>query len=106
MIKHYELEIDPDNPFYNCQLDRKKYANVLLDIVSTYNEGFVLAINNKWGTGKTTFIKMWEQELKKNGFQTVMFNAWENDFEKLEKVKVFSQKYNCIVLMRLNVIVI
>jgi len=81
MIKHYELEIDPDNPFYNCQLDRKKYANVLLDIVSTYNEGFVLAINNKWGTGKTTFIRMWEQELKKNGFQTVMFNAWENDFE-------------------------
>ncbi|MBN8567547.1 MAG: NTPase, partial [Flavobacteriales bacterium] len=81
MIKHYELEIDPDNPFYNCQLDRKKYANVLLDIVSTYNEGFVLAINNKWGTGKTTFIKMWEQELKKNRFQTVMFNAWENDFE-------------------------
>lgn len=83
MIKHNEIEIPEEKgkAFENCQLDRKKYADVLTNIVSTYADGFVLAINNKWGTGKTTFIRMWNQDLKDNDFQTVLFNAWENDFE-------------------------
>lgn len=80
-IKHKEILIEPENPFANCKLDRKKYSEVLTGIINAYSEGFVFAINNKWGTGKTTFIKMWEQDLKNNGFQTVYFNAWENDFE-------------------------
>lgn len=29
-----------------------------------------------------------------------LIGAWENDFDKLEKVKVFSQKYDCIVLIK------
>lgn len=80
-IRHKEIEIVAGSPFTNCQLDRQQYANVLTSIVSTYAEGFVLAINNKWGTGKTTFVKMWEQDLKDKEYQTVYFNAWENDFE-------------------------
>lgn len=81
MIKHKEIDIAAENPFANCKLDRKQYAKVLTSIVDTYADGFVLAINNKWGTGKTTFVKMWEQDLKDNKYQTVYFNAWENDFE-------------------------
>ena len=81
MIKHSELEILTESPFANCKLDRKKYAQVLTNIINSYSYGFVLAINNKWGTGKTTFVKMWEQDLKNKDFQTVYFNAWENDFE-------------------------
>lgn len=83
MIKHNEIEIPEEKgkAFDNCQLDRKKYADVLTNIISTYADGFVLAINNKWGTGKTTFIRMWNQQLIDNGYKTVLFNAWENDFE-------------------------
>jgi predicted KAP-like P-loop ATPase len=80
-IKHYEIEIEPENPFANCKLDRQKYSGVLTKIIKSYPYGFVLALNNKWGTGKTTFMKMWEQDLKNNDFQTLYFNAWENDFE-------------------------
>lgn len=80
-IKHSDIEIEPLKPFANCKLDRQKYANVLTGILNSYSDGFVLAINNKWGTGKTTFIKMWEQDLKDKNYQTVYFNAWENDFE-------------------------
>lgn len=80
-IKHYEIEIEEENPFANCKLDRKKYSTVLTNIINSYPFGFVLALNNKWGTGKTTFVKMWEQDLKNNDFQTLYFNAWENDFE-------------------------
>lgn len=80
-IKHYEIEIEEENPFANCKLNRQKYSSILTNIINSYPYGFVLALNNKWGTGKTTFVKMWKQDLKNNGFQTLYFNAWENDFE-------------------------
>lgn len=100
MIKHNEIEIIPGQPFFNCKLGRQKYATVLTKIVDSYPNGFVLAINNKWGTGKTTFIKMWEQELKDNDYQTVYFNAWENDFENnpltalMGELKILTNKIN------------
>jgi predicted KAP-like P-loop ATPase len=79
-IKHHEIAIPKDTPFVNCKLQREPYAKVLTEIVGTFADGFVLAINNEWGTGKTTFAKMWMQSLSNDGFQTVYFNAWENDF--------------------------
>ena len=90
-IKHQELVIPKDKPFENCQLDREKYASVLTDIVESYSEGFVLSINNAWGTGKTTFIKMWKQHLENQGFQTIYFNAWENDFDSNPLVAIMSE---------------
>src|SRR5690349_14588264 len=78
--KHNDIDIDIQDPFKNCKLGRKQYADVLTSIISTYAEGFVLAINNEWGTGKTTFVRMWQQQLKNGGFATLYFNAWENDF--------------------------
>ena len=40
----------------------------------------VLAVDAAWGTGKTTFIGMWSQHLRNQGFPVVPFNAWETDF--------------------------
>ncbi len=80
-IKHTEIEIDPQSPFANCKLGRAKYANILTNIVGNYKDGFVLAINNEWGAGKTTFIKMWQKQLEQNEYKTLYFNSWENDFD-------------------------
>src|SRR5690554_5240649 len=81
-LREKELEFDPAAPFESCRLDREKYAKVLTSLVSNYSEGFVLAINNRWGTGKTTFVKMWQAYLAINlQTQPIYFNAWENDFE-------------------------
>jgi len=90
-IRHKEIEIKKESPFAECKLDRVKYANVLTQIVNTYADGFVLAINNEWGTGKTTFVKMWQQALKNEGFQTIYFNAWENDFDNNPIVALMSE---------------
>lgn len=90
-IKHHEIEIQSEKPFDNCKLAREPYARVLTDIVDTYADGFVLAINNEWGTGKTTFVKMWQQHLKNEGFRTVYFNAWENDFDNAPLVAIMSE---------------
>ena len=70
-IKHHEIEIPTDTPFVNCKLNREPYAKVFTEIVSSYADGFVFAINNEWGTGKTTFAKMWKQQLNNEGFQTI-----------------------------------
>lgn len=80
-IRQREIRIDEQQPFLNCKLEREQYAEILTDIVDMHAEGFVLAIDNGWGTGKTTFIKMWRQHLNNQSFKTVYFNAWENDFD-------------------------
>lgn len=81
MIDDKEIFPKKNKAFMHCKLDREKHANVLSEIVSNYRNGFVLAINNKWGTGKTTFIEMWNQDLKEQEYETILFNAWENDFD-------------------------
>lgn len=68
------------DPFVNCKLDRKKYGEILTKIVSLYSDGCVLALNGEWGSGKTTFVRMWEQYLKNEGFKTLYFNVWETDY--------------------------
>lgn len=90
-IKHQTINISKENPFANCKLDREPYAHILTDIVKTYSDGFVLAISNEWGTGKTTFMKMWQQQLKNSDFQTIYFNAWESDFDNNPLVALMSE---------------
>lgn len=80
-MKHELLPIEKENPFKHCKLERKIYAEILTEVILTNSQGFVMGLNSRWGTGKTTFVKMWQQHLINNGFQTIYFNAWENDFE-------------------------
>lgn len=76
--KEFEIE-DPDNPFKDDKLGRKEYAEILTGIVETFVGGAVIALNGAWGTGKTTFLKMWEQHLKNQDFPVIHYNAWEDD---------------------------
>ena len=90
-IRHNDIEINAENPFQNCRLAREPYAVVLTDLVKNFKDGFVLAIDSEWGTGKTTFVKMWKHYLEKNEFKTLYFNAWENDFENDILVALISE---------------
>ncbi|MFR9652825.1 MAG: P-loop NTPase fold protein [Rikenellaceae bacterium] len=85
------IEIDAENPFANCKLNRERYADVLTSIVESYKDGFVLAINGKWGTGKTTFMNMWRQSLENKEYRTIYFNAWENDFTSEPMVAILGE---------------
>ncbi|MBO3700588.1 P-loop NTPase fold protein [Roseivirga sp. E12] len=102
-ISHKHLEIPDKTPFINCKLEREEHAKALTNIIKAYPQGFVLAINNSWGTGKTTFIKMWKKHLELNEFKTVYFNAWENDFEDspltalMGELQELTQKTNEVV---------
>ncbi len=79
-IKPSKLNIPKDDPFAEDILERKESAEILTQFISTIKEPYVLAIDSAWGTGKTTFIQMWSQLLKNNGYPCIYINAWENDF--------------------------
>src|SRR5690606_25206108 len=82
-LKLNEVPItDKQIPFKHCKLEREKYAVVLTKIIETYSTGFVLALNNRWGEGKTTFLKMWRVFLDNQKYETLYFNAWEHDFNR------------------------
>src|SRR5690606_16379713 len=52
----------------------------MTNVVSTVSDPLVIAFNGQWGSGKTTFLKMWAGELRKSGFPVVYFDAFENDY--------------------------
>ena len=79
-IQPTEIEVPEDNPFKNDLLGRREPAEILTHIVGSINGPCVLAIDAAWGTGKTTFLKIWSQHLRNEGFPVVEFNAWETDF--------------------------
>lgn len=73
-------EIHADNPFANCKLERGPFAKILTSVIDNAEDGFTMALNGSWGTGKTTFVRMWQKYLEKVGYKTAYINAWEMDF--------------------------
>ena len=73
-------EIPIDNPFTNCKLEREPFAKIMTSVIDNAEEGFAMALNGSWGTGKTTFVRMWQKYLEKAGYKTAYINAWEMDF--------------------------
>ena len=75
------IEIPENEPFKYDRLGYAQYAPILKGIVDMYQStGCVLAVNGKWGTGKTTFMQMWRAFLPKDKYSTIYFNAWETDY--------------------------
>jgi len=90
-IRPQEIEVPEHNPFENDLLDRKESVEVLTRLVSNLEGPSVLAVDAVWGNGKSTFIRIWEQYLRNQGFAVVKFNAWETDFSKDPFVSLSSE---------------
>ena len=79
-IQPREIDIPPGNPFAHDLLGRREQVQFLTSMVSNLEGPCTMAVNEAWGTGKTTFLRMWGQYLRDEGFAVVHFNAWETDF--------------------------
>ena len=79
-VQPIPVDVKPEAPFEHDRLGREETAEVLTNLIGSIEGPCVLAIDAKWGMGKTTFLSMWEPALKKREFRVVMFNAWETDF--------------------------
>lgn len=74
-----EISIPEKDPFKNDKLGRKDYIIKLTDVVLSCQDGIVFALNGAWGSGKTTFVKMWKQYLMNQGVPVAYYNAWIDD---------------------------
>lgn len=80
-IVRNEIEITDSDPFANDKLGRKETAEKLTGLLKGADGPLVISVNGRWGTGKTTFIRMWDQMLRHEDIaKSLTFNAWENDF--------------------------
>ena len=50
-----------------------------------------MAVDAAWGAGKTTFLRMWAQYLRDEGYPVVQFNAWETDFTEEPFISLASE---------------
>ena len=79
-IQPRDIDVPEDDPFRHDLLDRKESAEVLSHLLGSFEGPSVLAIDAAWGNGKTTFLNIWAQHLRNQGFPVVQFNAWQTDF--------------------------
>lgn len=77
-----EFEVPENNPFEYDALSRKDLSVKLTQLILNLEQPCVLGIDSPWGSGKTTFVRMWRQHLENEGFNCLYFNAWETDFSE------------------------
>lgn len=95
-IQPLEPDIPDEEPFANDKLKRVIPANALRNIVGSVVGPCVLAVDGAWGTGKTTFLKMWAQQMRNEDYTVVEFNAWETDFSEDPFLALISQIKDCL----------
>ena len=61
---------------------RKIIADGLTHLLDISSDPIVIAIDAKWGSGKTVFLKQWAGELRKSGFPVIYFDAFKNDYSE------------------------
>jgi hypothetical protein len=79
------LEIESDSPTLIDRLGFKRFvAPITQRIVHATSENTPLTIGiyGEWGSGKTSFLRMVEEELRKQSISPIWFNAWKYSLEE------------------------
>ena len=78
-IKLADPQINAQDPWSDDALDRKFCGETLTKFLENQTAALTIGVNGAWGTGKTFFLRRWEESLKKDGYEVVYFNAWKDD---------------------------
>jgi hypothetical protein len=76
------LEIGDTEGFTKSKdiFERASLGEGLTNVLTTVSEPLVIALDGQWGSGKTTFLKMWAGELRKEHFPVVYLDAFRHDY--------------------------
>ncbi|PLY08679.1 MAG: hypothetical protein C0626_12570 [Arcobacter sp.] len=95
--KNNPIEINEDDIFKNDKLKRKDSIIDLSQLIKSNLEPLVLSINASWGSGKTTFVKLWQAYIKNEcNINSIYFSAWEDDFSKEPLISILGELNNYI----------
>lgn len=78
-IKLSEPKINENDPWTDDALNRNLCAETLTKFLENQTSALTISVNGAWGTGKTFFLRRWEQSLKNDEYEVVYFNAWKDD---------------------------
>ena len=77
-LRPRDIDIDPADPFKEDKLARKARVESLCGLVTSDPEPVVVAVDGKFGSGKSTFLKLCAAHLRhQNQAVVVEFNAWQ-----------------------------
>jgi hypothetical protein len=95
-IKSFANGFSEDDDIFN----RKKLHNLIIRVATNApDKSLVLALDDKWGNGKTAFVKMMSSEIKSNHsekFDVIYFDAFEHDYQSDPFVALTSKIYSLI----------
>ena len=74
------LEIPSDQPFRFDRLKRVESVTTLVSLFKNLSGPYVIAVDSRWGTGKTTFLGFLRAVLEADGIACLYFDAWKTDF--------------------------
>lgn len=74
------LEVGPNDGFALDMFGRENIGEGLANLLASISTPLVVALDGEWGTGKSTFLKMWSGDLRNAGFPVVQFDAFEHDY--------------------------
>lgn len=73
------LVINEGDNFTNDIFEREKFAIALTNVIKNSSDPMVIGLDGKWGEGKSTFVKMWQQYLNSENMPAVYIDAFSND---------------------------
>ena len=71
------IEIPPDDIFKNDRLGLETAIQGRTQALLERSPQ-AIAIDGRWGTGKSTFLALWDAYLRREGVKVVRFNAWKS----------------------------
>lgn len=93
--------IETDNDIWGDDLlDRREFADFLTKALVARTElisaregqrGWTVALDAAWGAGKSFFVKRWTDDLRRQGYPVVLFDAWENDIGEEASVALMAE---------------
>lgn len=106
--KNKELKPTIEEPFKGDLLDRETDIRRLTEFTDLIRNPYVLTLNSPWGSGKTSYVRMWHRYLQspfekiakpenqreldeKYQRVSVFFNAWKHDFSGVPMVSLFAE---------------
>ncbi|MFW5490124.1 MAG: KAP family P-loop NTPase fold protein [Desulfovibrio sp.] len=91
--KNKPLEATSDDPFKEDKLGREENIIALVEIMKDVQTPLVMTVSADWGSGKTSFIRMWKAYLESQKHPCILFNAWEHDFNNEPLVAFLGEIY-------------
>ena len=79
-LKPEELSISKHAPYQGDLLSREDFGDGLSKLIDFGSGTGVVLIDGGWGSGKTTFLRMWVQKARNQGKVVAMVNAWDGDY--------------------------